>query len=305
MLRHLRNNILPVFSLCVALIVACGGVSLTEGDAVFLCDESVLPAVQRLNAEFTESYPNARVEIQYGNSSSVIRRWLDKESSVLVVTRKLDSLEMLKAEESSWSVKKIALDGLAIIVNRNSPLTIISPEQFSDIYARRLRLWSDLNKSVSSDSILLICDETESGNRYYFSQLGFQMNDTICRRMVISDAHQPASAKILEGVAANRHAIGVVSSAWLTENPDYLSYATLIRILEIIPDDGSMPVEPHPAYLYRGDYPFRRIVYLYSWNDHYDPAAGLAAFICGNEGQKLLPELNMAPLVNPVRLVME
>lgn len=291
----------------LGILLSCGQSSLTEGEAVFLCDEAVLPAIQRIHQEFAKTYPKAKVNLRYGTTQSVIRRWLDGESSTLLVTRKLDSAETEEAAGQPWSVLKVAMDGLVLIVNQRNPLENIQPAQFEAIFRNEARVWSDLipEKTSGNDSILVIRDENDSGNKYYFDQLGFLISELVRQEVVRTDERQPASSKIIEAVAAKADAIGVISSAWLTDNTDYLSYAALIRPLEVMPENSGVPVEPHPAYFYRGDYPFRRIIYVYTRTAPQDPAKGLAAYLCGNEGQKMLPPLNLVPLVNPVRLMME
>lgn len=290
------------------LITACGRTSMTSGEAVFLFDEAVYPAIGRQHREFSLLYPDAKVRLRSGAPSELIRRWLSGESAALLVTRRMDSNETRLAEETGkmFTMQKVALDGLAVIVHHRKKVSSVTVGQLRRICAGEIQFWRDWSaedREVSDTSgILLLLEQDSSGNTQYLRSAGITCGDLARKIIYTGEPNRPASAQIMEAVASRENAIGLVSTAWLSDNPDYLSYYSLIRVLDVGEDDLSGAVEPIPGYLYRGDYPLRRLIYLYVCQNEPDPAAGFASFLCGNEGQKLFLENNLVPVINPVRL---
>lgn len=281
---------------------------MTSGEAVFLYDEAVSPAIERQHREFSARYPDAKVDLRTGMPSELFRRWLSGESPAMLLTRRMDSNETRQAEETGklFTMQKVALDGLAVIVNHRKKVQSVTVDQLRRICNGDIKFWKDLpagEKEASDTSAILLLRERESaGNTHYLRSIGITYGDSARQIIFTGEHNRPASAQIMEGVASRENAIGLISTAWLSDNPDYLSYYSLIRVLDTGEDDFSGPVEPVPGYLYRGDYPLRRMIHLYIWKGEPDPAAGFASFLCGNEGQKLFLENNLVPVVNPVRL---
>ncbi len=310
MTNEIRNNF-AAFLLSIAawaLITACGRSSMTSGEAVFLFDEALYPAIERQRREFCTLYTDAKIVLTSGGPQELFRRWLSCESPALLLTRRLDSNETRLAEETGklFTVQKVALDGLSVIVHHRKKVQSVTVDQLRRICIGDIKFWRDwiADDKVTPDTsaIILYREQDSSGNSQYLRSIGITFGDS-ARQMIFSGDHnRPASAKIMEGVASRENAIGLISTAWLSDNPDYLTYYGLIRALDAGGDDYSGAVEPIPGYLYRGDYPLRRMIYLYVWQDKTDPAAGFASFLCGNEGQKLFLEYNLAPVINPVRL---
>lgn len=294
------------------LTAACRQSSMTSGEAVFLCDESIVPATEFQRSEFQKRYPEANITLKTGTPSALFRQWMGGESAALLMTRRLDSAEAELSDgvSSGYAVHKVALDGIAVIVNHKNPVTALAVDQLKKILAGDIKSWTALNQpdtsALTSPGILILREPDEAGNSLFLKTLGITYGDSATQKIFTEESGRPASAQIIEFTASQPGAIGMISTAWLSENPDYLSYYNLIRIVSLSADEYGDAVEPIPGYLYRGDYPLRRLIYLYTRNDAGpDVSLGFASFLCGNEGQKLFLECNLVPVVNPVRLKTE
>ncbi len=284
---------------------------MTTGAAVFLCDESILPAVEFQRNEFQKMYPEASVRLQTGSPGEICSRWFGKESACMMITCIPDSAGSSRIEESAlaWNRHKVALDALAVIVNRRNDVRSLSVDQLKRILKGEIRTWKAFKMQEQpvtvQDRIQVLRESDDSGNTTFLKSLGLLFGDSALTVFFRPEPNRPSSAQILEHTASHRNALGFVSTAWLTGNPDYLSFCDLIRIVSISADDFSDAVEPVPGYIYRGDYPLRRIIYLYTHETGPDVSLGFASFLCGNEGQRIFPDLNLVPAVNPVRLKFE
>jgi len=99
---------------------------------------SVERVVQRLKEEYEKLNPGASLEINYNGSSAGIRDCLTDKSHIAMSSRALKDDEKAQLAGTTF-----ALDGIAVIVNRQNTLNGMKAETVTKIFKGETRHWED------------------------------------------------------------------------------------------------------------------------------------------------------------------
>jgi phosphate transport system substrate-binding protein len=100
---------------------------------------SVTPAMERLKETYIALNPGATVEIQQSDSSAGLNDAINGVCDIAMASRELRASEL----EVLTSIQ-IALDGIAVIVNNENPLTNLTQDQVKSIFVGETTQWSGL-----------------------------------------------------------------------------------------------------------------------------------------------------------------
>ena len=148
---------------------------------------------------FMEKYPNVTVTAEFTGSSAGIE-------SVLAGSVDIgNSSRNLKDEEKAKGVAEniVAIDGIAMITDKNNKVTNVTKQQLTDIYTGKITNWKDLGGS--DEAIVVIGREAASGTRGAFEELLEVKNKCAYAQELDS------TGAVLAKVAATPGAIGYVS----------------------------------------------------------------------------------------------
>lgn len=116
----------------------------------------------------------------------------------------MSSRELSQAEKSSGIVGNVvALDGIAVIVNKANTCTSITKSQLKQIFTRSVASWSDVGGSDAA--IVVIGRENASGTRSAFEELVDVKNSCVYAQELDS------TGAVLAKVASTPGAIGYIS----------------------------------------------------------------------------------------------
>ncbi|MFR4318489.1 MAG: substrate-binding domain-containing protein [Eubacterium sp.] len=94
--------------------------------------------MDKLKDAFNKKAPNVSIEIQESGSSAGI----SQQSGAVEIG--MSSRELKDEEKTDLTVKQIAMDGIAVIVNNDNTLDNITSDQIKDIYTGKTTEWSDV-----------------------------------------------------------------------------------------------------------------------------------------------------------------
>jgi len=100
---------------------------------------SVEKIIEKLKEAYVALNPNVKVEINYNGSSAGIKDCREKKSDIAMSSR-----ELKPEEKELLNGTTFALDGIAVIVNRNNALSAISSETVTKVFKGEVRFWSDV-----------------------------------------------------------------------------------------------------------------------------------------------------------------
>lgn len=96
--------------------------------------------MEKLKEAYVKLNPNVTVDVQQNDSSSGMKGAIDGIYDIGMASRDVKDSE----KEAGLNSIKIALDGIAVIVNKDNTLDSITSEQIKNIYTGSLTKWSEI-----------------------------------------------------------------------------------------------------------------------------------------------------------------
>lgn len=100
---------------------------------------SVTPLMEKLQEAYNELNPNVTFEMQSNGSSQGIKAAIDGSYEIGMSSR-----ELKDEEKSQLNEYTLAIDGIAVILNNENPMTDISSENITKIYTGEITKWSEV-----------------------------------------------------------------------------------------------------------------------------------------------------------------
>lgn len=242
---------------------AAGGLS---GSITVNGSTSVQPLAEELVKAFKEKNPNTVIDIQGGGSGVGIKSAADGVVDIGMSSREL------KAEEKTLKEFKIAVDGIAVILNPANAINDLTMEQIYKIYTGEITDWKDVGGKPGA--ITVVTREEGSGTRGAFIELtGIESDDA--DKTIATAITQGSTGAVMTTVAGDPNAIGYASFGSAKEN-------TEVKLISV---DGKACTEEN---IYAGEYKISRPFLMLTQADPTGPAKEFLDFILSSEGQKVV-----------------
>ena len=96
--------------------------------------------MEKLKEGYTAINPDVQIEIQQSDSTTGMESALNGTYDIGMASRELKDSET----EGGLTGMQIALDGIAVIVNNENPMSDITSDQVKEIYTGEVTDWSEL-----------------------------------------------------------------------------------------------------------------------------------------------------------------
>ena len=110
-----------------------------EGKIVVAGSSSVTPIMEKLQEAYEKVNPNATIEIQQSDSSAGMSGAIEGTCDIGMASRELKDSELAELKAT-----QIAMDGIAIVVNKDNSLDDISTDSIKGIYTGEITSWADV-----------------------------------------------------------------------------------------------------------------------------------------------------------------
>lgn len=188
---------------------------------------SVGPVVEILGEDFTAKNEGISVEVQQIGSSAGIKNAIEGTSQIGMASRDL------KDEEKASGLKEtqIAIDGIAVITNKNNEVKDLTLEQVKDIYTGKITNWKEVGGKDAP--IVVVSREDGSGTRDGFQEnVGFE-SEELTKDAQISDG----SGNIKSIVEGNENSIGYISFGYVDDKVNSLTIDGVELTVENVKDN--------------------------------------------------------------------
>ncbi|WP_455592027.1 PstS family phosphate ABC transporter substrate-binding protein [Bacteroides sp.] len=278
----------------------------TSGVIEIAADESFQPIVQEEIDVFEGLFPLAGIVPRYTTEVEAINLLLKDSVRLAITTRTLTKEEMNSFHSRKFYPReiKLATDGLALIVNRQNPDSLISVRDIRRILIGEVQTWKEICPASRLNGIRLVFDNKNS------STVRFAV-DSICQGKPLSTKDVKAlrtNQQVIDYVARTPDAIGVIGVNWLGNRSDTtnLSFRDEIRVMSVSAEDVATPAnsyKPYQAYLFYGQYPLARPIYVLLNDPRNALPWGFASFLTSDRGQRIILKSGLVPATQPVRVV--
>jgi len=167
---------------------------------------SVQPLAEELAKKFNEKHPEVKIDIQGGGSGVGIKSAADGVVDIGMSSREL------KTEEAGLKEVKIAVDGIAVILNPANKVTDLSKDQLMKIYTGAITNWKEVGGA--DNPITVVSREEGSGTRGAFIELtGIEVKegDKKVDKTIDTAITQGSTGAVITTVAQDPNAIGYAS----------------------------------------------------------------------------------------------
>lgn len=287
-----------------------------SGNTVISGSDTMQPLMLKLAAAFRQMHRDAKVGIQGGGTEKALMQFLSSQAqirrgdgfysghqisahvSLLASSRRLTEEETQDFHSRyGYGVTEIpiAMDAVAIYVNRDNPLRGLTLEQVDAIFGRDrkrgaqgdITTWDQLGlENWAQQPIHLYGRDRQSGTRTFFKHVALLDGD-----LKGSVREEPGSATEILAISRDLLAIGYVGIGFQT---------SMVRTVPLAEKTGMPFVAPSADTAATGDYALSRPLYLYVKKD---PQAELEPiiveflkFINSREGQSLVAKAGAYPL---------
>lgn len=278
----------------------------TSGVIEIAADESFQPIVQEEIDVFEGLFPLAGIVPRYTTEVEAINLLLKDSVRLAIATRTLTKEEMNSFHSRKFYPReiKLAIDGLALIVNRQNPDSLISVRDIRRILTGEVQTWKEIYPASRLTDIRLVFDNKNS------STVRFAV-DSICQGKPLSTKEVKAlrtNQQVIDYVARTPDAIGVIGVNWLGNRSDTtnLSFRDEIRVMSVSAEDVATPAnsyKPYQAYLFYGQYSLARPIYVLLNDPRNALPWGFASFLTSDRGQRIILKSGLVPATQPVRVV--
>ena len=233
--------------------------------------------------------PEVDIAVTGGGSGTGIAALVNGTVDIANASRAMEEDEFADAHARGIEPQEyvVAVDAVAVIVNKSNPVSELTIEQLSDIFSGRITNWKDVGGTDAG--IVLVSRESNSGTHVYFLEEVVRMGDSESTVVFASQTLlMPSSVGITSEVQRNPHAIGY----------DGLGYVdTEMEKLIAVARNASSPfVLPSVASGADGTYPISRDLYMYSTGAPDTAISNYLDWIRGPEGQAIVARLGFVPI---------
>jgi len=261
-------------ALLVSILLAAGCSRGSKSAITLAGSTSVEPFAERLAELYMRAHPDAEISVQGGGSSAGIRAVTNRICAIGMSSRELNT------EEKGLVEIPIALDAIALIVNRHNPVRVLTMEQAHGIFTGRIRNWQELGGPDLR--ITAITREEGSGTRASFEEkvmaAGMPKNKdgkTNPAAFAADALVQDSNGSVREIVASDPAAIGYISSGLIDE-----------RVAAVL----LAGVAPTEATIRSGQYPVVRQFLFLTNGEATGTAKAFIDYVLSDSGQKALVE---------------
>lgn len=284
----------------------------SSGIATIVCDASFENIMSQEIDVFEFVYPEASIMPLYTDQHAAIDSLLQLNTKLIVTTRPLNKKEIdyLKGQGKQVRQSQIAVDALALIVNPANSVTVLSKPEIADILSGKLLKWSEVEPGNDHlGDIEVVFDHQGSSTVQY-------MRDSLLNGQDFGPNvfAQNSPDEVFKAVAANKNAIGVIGVAWISSDlktkemsrEDYvasvqrndstdLRFSDEVKVLKVRGNSQVTAYKPYQYYIFQGDYPLYRQVYMICTGTGGSLSHGFYSFVTGFHGQKIILNTGIVP----------
>lgn len=277
----------------------------TTGSIQIAVDETFQPIIDSEIPVFQGIYQSAKIKSIYEPEVDAFNHLLKDSVRMIVVSRTLTLKEREFFANKKFFPKevRIALDGIAIICNRNNKDTLLTMNQLKQILLGEITNWKQISPKSKLGTIKTVFDNPKS------STVRFAV-DSICGTNKLSKNLTSflKNSEVLDFVKKTPNAIGLIGVSWISDTNDStaLSFKKNVHVMSISRKDVATEensFQPFQAYINDGRYPLTRTIYIINSEPRTGLASGFTSFVASDRGQKIILKTGVLPATQPIRVV--
>jgi phosphate transport system substrate-binding protein len=291
----------------------------TSGIAEIAVDECFAPIIQEQVDVFGAMNEEALMIPIFTSENEAFDLFMKDSLRVIIAARELTQNEKLIIKERKQvpRTQKIAIDGIALIVNKANTDTLITVSDIKKIMTGKIRNWKEINPKSKLGEIAVSFDSPNSSTvRFIRDSIcgGESLGDNLKARAADSTktvnlaADRTPNQQVIDYVAATPNALGVIGVNWISnpDDPKNLSFINNISVMSVSIEETATienSFKPFAAYLVLKKYALTRDIFIIITDVRGGLPSGFVNFAAGEKGQRIILKAGLYPATVPTRLV--
>jgi phosphate transport system substrate-binding protein len=277
----------------------------TDGTTFIAVDETFSPIIRNEIDVFESIYKTAGIlEIECPEVEAF--NLLMKDSvRMIVATRQLskEETEFLNSKNFFPKELKIAIDGIAFIVNPVNRDTLLTTTTIRKIMLGEIKSWEQVNAESKLGPIKMIFDNPKSSTAEFAVK-------TICgnHQLSLDLSALNSNLEVIDYVSKTANAIGIIGLSWIGNHKDSscMSFLEKVKVIAVSSEEKATKknsYQPYQACLATGQYPYSRNIYVIMSDPRIGLNTGFLSFIASDRGQRIILKSGILPATKPTREV--
>ena len=287
--KSFKRNLFLLSGMVFAVVFSSAAVSARDSGSIQIKgSDTMVNLIQAWSEEFMKQHQDAFVAVTGGGSGTGLAALIGGTCDIAASSRQI------KPKETELAAKKgvvahevqVALDGLAVVVNKKNPISKLTLDELAAIFTGKVRNWKEVGGV--DQRIVILSREVNSGTHVYFKEHVLRKQDTASKEEFSADALLlPSSQAIADEVLQNSAAIGYYGMGYIGKEHKAISVAK---------NSASEYEYPTIDNVVSGRYPISRPLYIYTNGEAKGQVKALIDFILSKEGQLIVSQLDFVPI---------
>ena len=238
--------------------------------------------------KYMEKNPGDFIAVTGGGSGTGLSSLISASCDIAMSSRNIKDKEIGLANQKGVNPNeiKVALDGLAVVVNPSNPVGKLTLDQLAGIFTGKIVNWKEVGGK--DEKIVVLSREVNSGTHVYFKEHVLRKNDPNGKEEFVQSALMLSSSQaIADEVAGNSSAIGYYGMGYISAKQ---------KPVAIAKDEKSEYVESTIENVVKNKYPISRPLFLYTNGAPQGLVKKFVDFTLSKDGQDIVLKTDFVPL---------
>lgn len=235
-----------------------------------------------------EENPGDFIAVTGGGSGTGFSSLISGTCDIAMSSRNIKDKEIALARQKGIEPFeiKVAMDGLAIVVNPKNPVSKLTIDQLGKIFTGRIANWEEVGGGDLK--IVVLSREVNSGTHVYFKEHVLRKNDPNSKEEFAPGALLLSSSQaIADEVAQNPSAIGYYGMGYISSKQ---------KAILVAKDEKSEYIASNVENVISGKYPISRPLFVYTNGQPQGLVKKFIDFVLSKEGQEIVLKTDFVPI---------
>ncbi len=286
------SNRMAVLTAAVVIVFmmlpGCGRREAQENSLQIKGSDTMVNLGQAWAETFMKQDPDISIAVTGGGSGTGITSLINNTCDIAEVSREMkeEELRMARSRGIEPNEIKVALDGLAVVVNPNNPVSQLTIEELAAIFTGKFKNWQEVGGN--DEKIVILSREVNSGTHVYFKEHVLRQGNPQSTEEFAPEALMlPSSQAISEEVSQNIAAIGYYGMGYISSKE---------KAVKIAKDKNSEYVAPTVENVMNSSYPISRPLLMYTKGIPAGTLKRFIDFVLSPEGQEIVKKTDFVPV---------
>ena len=250
--------------------------------------DTMVNLAQSWAEKYMEENPKEFIAVTGGGSGTGFSSLISGTCDIAMSSRNIKEKEISLAKQKGINPNeiKVALDGLAVVVNPKNPVSKLTIGQLAQIFTGKITNWKEIGGLDSK--IVILSREVNSGTHVYFKEHILRRNDPNSKEEFAPSALMLSSSQaIADEVAQNSNAIGYYGMGYISSKQ---------KPIMVAQDEKSEYESPTIENVINGKYPISRPLLIYTNGEPQGLIKKFIDFCLSKEGQEIVLKTDFVPI---------